>query len=75
VAYSVIFYVLTMASVYCSLKDRMSTAHQWIDFDYKIYNALHTFTSGSYSVIPIVFAADLKKIIQYTNDWVTLQVG
>jgi hypothetical protein len=70
-----ILYVLTMVSVYCSLKDRMSTAHKGIDFDYKIYNTLHIFTSGSYTVLPIVIVADMKKLIQYTNEWVTLQVG
>jgi hypothetical protein len=75
VAYSMCVYSLVMASVYCSVRDRMFSIHSRRDFDYKIYNALHIFTSGSCILSPIAVAFDAKKFVRYTNEWVMLQVG
>jgi hypothetical protein len=33
------------------------------------------FTVGSYAFNTITLAADVKKFIQYTKDWVAFQVG
>jgi hypothetical protein len=75
VAYSVCVYALVMISVYFSIRDRMFTIHSRRDFDYKIYNALHIFVSGSCILSPIAIAVDAKKIVRYTSEWVMLQVG
>jgi hypothetical protein len=68
-------YALAMVSMYYSLGDRISSIHSSRNFDYKIYNALHIFASGSSIVTPIAIALDVKKFVHYTSEWVTFQVG
>jgi hypothetical protein len=64
-----------MVSLYCNVTDRMATILDRRDFDYKIYIALHIYSSACSMFLPIFMALDTKKLVHYTSEWVLFQVG